>query len=156
MIQINTVVPLKFSLKYNNLTTYTASMLSVCLQRIIFSKLVTWMHSFPFCGLIYQNLSNSQELWNNTRRYEILHSLNLGCSFITLREPCNNQRSICAIAWLYVTNHLHHGFPRSTVKQSNAVRVDNQVGVDIEIMWPFCSTSPLPLDLFYVYTFFTM
>jgi len=28
----------------------------------------------------------------NTRRCEILHTLNLGCSFITHREPCNNRR----------------------------------------------------------------
>jgi len=46
------------------------------------------MHSFPLICLwfIYQNVSNSKELWNNTRRYEILHTLNLDCSFITLRE----------------------------------------------------------------------
>ena len=42
--------------------------------------------------------------------YEILHTLNLDCSFITLREPCNNQRPRCDIAWLHVTNHLYHGF----------------------------------------------
>jgi hypothetical protein len=38
---------------------------------------VTWMHYFPSILLwfIYQNVSNSnsEELWNNTRRYEILH-----------------------------------------------------------------------------------
>jgi hypothetical protein len=49
---------------------------------------VTWMHSFPliFSWSIYQNVSNSQELWSNIRRYDILHTLNLGCSFITLRD----------------------------------------------------------------------
>ena len=47
---------------------------------------------------------------NNTCRYEILHTLNLGCTFITLREPCNNQRLRCDIAWLHVTNHIYHGF----------------------------------------------
>jgi hypothetical protein len=26
------------------------------------------------------------------------------CSFITLREPCNNQQPGCDIAWLHVTN----------------------------------------------------
>jgi hypothetical protein len=31
--------------------------------------------------------------------------------FITLRQPCNNQRHRCDIAWLHVTNHLYHGFP---------------------------------------------
>ena len=40
---------------------------------------------------MYQNVSNSLELRNNTRRYEILHTLSLGCSSITLRESCNNQ-----------------------------------------------------------------
>ena len=37
-----------------------------------------------------------------TCRYEILHTLNLGCSFITLREPCNKQRPRYDIAWLHV------------------------------------------------------
>ena len=36
--------------------------------------------------------------------------LNLGCCFIILREPCNNQRVRCDIAWFHVTNHLYHGF----------------------------------------------
>jgi hypothetical protein len=40
--------------------------------------------------------------------YEILHTLNLGCSFITIREPCNNQRLRCDIEWLHVANHLYH------------------------------------------------
>ena len=43
-------------------------------------------------------------------RYKILHTLFLACSFITLREPCNNQRPRCDIARLHVTNHLYHGF----------------------------------------------
>ena len=34
------------------------------------------------------------------RRYEILHTLNLGCSFITLRGPYNNQAPRCDITWL--------------------------------------------------------
>ena len=41
----------------------------------------------------------------------MLHILNLGRSFITLREPCNNQLPRCDIAWLRVTNYLYHGFP---------------------------------------------
>ena len=71
------------------------------------------MHSFTliFLWFIYQNVSNSQELLNNTCRYEISHTLNLGCSFITLRESCNNQRPRCDIAWLLVTNQLYDGFP---------------------------------------------
>ena len=70
------------------------------------------MHSFHlnFWWFIYQNVSNTSDLWNNTCRYEILHTLNLGSCFITLREPCNNQRPRCDIAWLNVTNHLYHGF----------------------------------------------
>ena len=60
---------------------------------------------------IYQNVSNISELCNNTRRYEILHTLNMHCSFITVREPCNSQRPRCDIAWFHVTNHLYHGFP---------------------------------------------
>jgi len=46
-----------------------------------------------------------------TRRYEILHTLNLGCSFITLRELYNYQRPRHDFAWLHVTNYLYHGFP---------------------------------------------
>ena len=46
----------------------------------------------------------------NTRKHEILNTLKRGCSLITLRELCNNQRSRCDIAWLRVTNHLYHGF----------------------------------------------
>jgi hypothetical protein len=34
----------------------------------------------------------------------------MGYCFITLREPCNNQRPICIMSWLHVTNHLYHGF----------------------------------------------
>ena len=50
------------------------------------------MQLFPFICLwfIYQNVSNSQELWNNTYRYEIFFTLYLGCSCITLREPYIN------------------------------------------------------------------
>ena len=50
------------------------------------------------------------------KNYEIIHAdtryctLNLSCSFITIREPCNNQRPRCDIARLHVTNHLYHGF----------------------------------------------
>jgi len=51
----------------------------------------------------------------------ILHTLNPGCSFNTLRKPCNNQRSRCHIAWLHVTNHLYHVWVKM-VKQSQALR----------------------------------
>ena len=33
----------------------------------------------------------------------MLHTLNMGCSFITLRQQCNNQRPRCDNAWLHVT-----------------------------------------------------
>jgi hypothetical protein len=75
-------------------------------------EIVTGMLSFTliFLWFIYQNVSNSwnNEQWNNTHRYEIWHTLNLDCSFITLREPCNNQPRF-HIAWLHVTNLLCHG-----------------------------------------------
>ena len=53
---------------------------------------------------------------NNTPRYEIGHPLNIGCSFVTLREPCNNQQPRCDITWLHFTNHLYHGFPSKRFK----------------------------------------
>jgi len=40
-----------------------------------------------------------------------LHTLNLGYSFITHREPCNSQPPRCDIAWFHVTNHLFSGIP---------------------------------------------
>ena len=48
----------------------------------------------------------------------MLHTLNLGCNFITLREPCNNQQTRCDIAWLHVTDHLYHGLQTETVKNN--------------------------------------
>ena len=54
--------------------------------------------------------ATAKELLNNTCRYEILHVLNLGCSVITSREPCNNQQPRCDIVWPHVTNHLYHRF----------------------------------------------
>jgi hypothetical protein len=50
---------------------------------------------------------------------QILHTL---IRFITLREPCNNQRPRFDIAWLRITNHLYHGFPTFTFKQSHSSR----------------------------------
>ena len=35
-----------------------------------------------------------------------MHTLNLGCSFITLRDTYNNQRPRCKIAWLHYANHF--------------------------------------------------
>jgi hypothetical protein len=77
----------------------------------LYQNIVTWMHSFLliFLWFKYHHVSNSNELWNNTRRYEILHTSNLGCSFNSLRESCNNQQ-MYDIAWLHVTNHLYHGY----------------------------------------------
>jgi hypothetical protein len=81
---------------------------SYVLVYVIFSEIR--MHSFPliFLWFIY-HVSNNKKVWNNTHRYEILHTLNLGCYFITLKEPYNNQRPRCDIAWLHITNHLYHG-----------------------------------------------
>ena len=50
-----------------------------------------------------------------TMKYEILHTLNLGSSFITLREQCNNQRPRCDIVWLHAKNNLYHAFDCLTV-----------------------------------------
>jgi len=46
-----------------------------------------------------------------------LHTLNLSCSIINVREPCNNQRPRCDIVCLHVTNHLYHGFPSQTIER---------------------------------------
>jgi len=51
-----------------------------------------------------------------------LLTLNLGCSFIALRESCNNQRSRCDIAWFHVAIHLSTDFRVKQVKQSHASR----------------------------------
>jgi len=64
-----------------------------------------------------------KQLWNNTRRYEILHTLNLGCSFINLRDPCNNQRPRCDNAWLRVTNNLCHGWLFSRLTRKIVVEI---------------------------------
>ena len=65
---------------------------------------------------------------HNTRRYvwfglDRLHTLNLGCSCITLREPCNNQQSRCGIAWLHAQiMYTTHTFSELNVKQSNHIQ----------------------------------
>jgi hypothetical protein len=93
-MQINRFFPLKLKklfgilqkyLIINNILLYDIRIGGVhCTKNVI----VTWMHSFPsiFLWFIYQN-------------YEIIHAdtryctlFNLGCSFITIRELCNNQR----------------------------------------------------------------
>ena len=63
--------------------------------------------SFDIFMVCIQNVSKSQELWNNTRRYEMLHTLNLGCSFITLREPCNNLRPIDVILHGFMSQFIY-------------------------------------------------
>ena len=50
-------------------------------------------------------------IYQNVNRHDILHTLNLGCSFINLGESCNIQRPRCDIACLRATIHLYHGFP---------------------------------------------
>jgi hypothetical protein len=61
--------------------------------------------SFDLFMVYIPECNQHVRLWNNTCRYwEILHNLNLGCSFIILRELCNNQWPRCDIAWLHVAN----------------------------------------------------
>ena len=50
---------------------------------------------------MYATAKNYEIIHADTRY--CIHTLNLGCSLITLREPCNNQRPRCDIAWLHVT-----------------------------------------------------
>ena len=57
--------------------------------------------------------------WSFYGLHTILHTLSLGCSFRTLRDPCKNQRPRCDIAWLHVINHSYHG---KTVKQPNPMQ----------------------------------
>jgi len=54
-----------------------------------------------------------------------LHTLNLGCSIITLREQCNNQRPRCDIVWLDVTNHLFHDFPSISNPGNRGINITN-------------------------------
>ena len=105
------------------------------------------MHSFPLIVLqfIYQNGSNNQELYNNTRGQEILHTLNRGCSFITRRESFNNQLPRCDSAWLHATNHLYHGFPSQTVKQSHHVQATVNVKFPSQILYKYYCTLVLLL-----------
>jgi len=56
----------------------------------------------------------------------------MGCSCLTLRDPCNNQRPVCDIACLHVASDLYHGFLSYTVKQSHLSR---------SIVYPFNSES---------------
>ena len=64
----------------------------------------TWMHSFLWSFMVYiPECKQQQELWNNTCRYEIFHTLNIVCGFITLRETCNNQPLRSDMTWLHVT-----------------------------------------------------
>jgi hypothetical protein len=58
---------------------------------MIYFLIVTCMVFFSFgVFLAYtpecKNVSNSYELWNNTLRYEILHTLNLSCSFYIIND----------------------------------------------------------------------
>ena len=62
------------------------------------------MNSFPLIFFMVYNIPECKQKLRtmNTHRYEILHTLNLSCSFITLRELGNNQQPKCDIAWLHV------------------------------------------------------
>ena len=63
--------------------------------------------SFDLCMVYIPECKQQLRTMKYTRRYEILHTLNLGGSFITLREQGNNQQPRCDITWLHVTNHLY-------------------------------------------------
>ena len=86
---------------------------------------------FPFDLFMVYIPECKQQLKTMKHRYHILHTLNLCYCFITLREPCNNQRPRCDITWPHVTNHLYHGFPSYTVKQSNASFNSENPGINI-------------------------
>ena len=51
-----------------------------------------------------QQLMNYEIIYTDTRYCPVLY---LGCSFNTLRDPCNNQwhSHRCDIAWFHVANH---------------------------------------------------
>jgi hypothetical protein len=51
---------------------YLQTRITTCNMNVFFSLICL--------SLIYQNVSNSYELWNNTRRHDILDTLILGCS----------------------------------------------------------------------------
>jgi hypothetical protein len=60
----------------------------------------------PNLFLLY-NFKTCLPLFGQVESKNLLHTLNMGCSFNTLREPCNNQRPRCDIVWLHVINHLY-------------------------------------------------
>ena len=64
-------------------------------------------------GLVFRECKHIKNIFEDVyfTKNSFHITLNLGC-FITLREPCNNKRARCDIAWLHVTNHLYHSFPR--------------------------------------------
>ena len=74
------------------------------------NECITLMHSYLQYIYIYTGSCNMNAFfWSFYGLHTILHTLNLGCSFRTLREPCNNQRPRCDIACLHVINHSYHG-----------------------------------------------
>ena len=50
------------------------------------------------------------KICDNTRKCEILHTLSLGCNFITLKELYNNQRPKFDTAWLHITKSFIQRF----------------------------------------------
>ena len=60
-------------------------------------------------------------------RQQLRHTLNLVCSFITLREPCNNQRPRCDIELLHVANKVYHGFINRRYAFDDATHISNKI-----------------------------
>ena len=93
---------------------------------------------FDLCMLYIQECKQQlRTMKKNTRRYKILHTLNLDCSFITLRESYNDQQLRCYIAWLHATNHLHHGFPElndNTIKRNRKQTLNSEEKYNIHFL----------------------
>jgi hypothetical protein len=95
-----------------------------CLTVLLGKWFVAWSHAVSHLGCWL--LHGSLRIIKLQPRFKVcnkqgnqvcvVHSTeHSGCSFIILREPCNNQQPKCDTAWLHATNH----FPSKTVKQSH-------------------------------------
>jgi hypothetical protein len=73
--------------------------------------------------IIYQNSSNSQELWNNTRRYEILHTLKRCCTvYLLLSESSAKINDLDVILHGLILNFVHNTFNLRLHGSVNSVR----------------------------------
>ena len=117
--------------------------------------------------IIYQNSSNSQELWNNTRRYEILHTLKRCCTvYLLLSESSAKINDLDVIL---------HGFMLQIINITLRVRLFNRVyntenhgintglslrlwvlklGINLSIIWITAySIYSILRSFFYIWTF---